>query len=290
MTVEGHSCTQTRITEHNSYASYGVSLRKQVCKLLDENPLLSPRKLADLICDSKAEALKFYKEHRQVLTNYRNFWKYNHENERGSKCSNLHCFKAKVRLDRAFSQALRRIVELDVEKGFFVYGWVCSGARNRFLIWRGRLGRVVWFETGTVTLHVKKPGNLGKAKQLFCDAFGNTGLLTDVQVLVRYADKIWQKGLHAPYASSSRLPKMEIKDFVDSHGILIKSGDRSHPNAIEVIAEFPSYAEKLIETVEKKEFEILELRSQVKELVGLLKNPEAQPATKPGDAGRAYTV
>ena len=66
------------------------------------------------------------------------------------------------------------------------FGWVLSKARNRFLVWKGRLGRVVWFESGTVTLHVKRPGNLGKAKQLFCDAFVNTGLLTDVKVVESY--------------------------------------------------------------------------------------------------------
>ena len=100
---------QSRILEYNSYASYGVSMRKEVCKLLDENPLLTAKMLAKLMNLD-------YKKYRQTLTNYRNFWVYNHENERGSKCSSLHCFKAKVKFDLAVSQGLRSVVDSDVEK------------------------------------------------------------------------------------------------------------------------------------------------------------------------------
>ena len=220
---------QSRILEHNSYASYGVSMRKEVCKLLDENPLLTAKMLAKLMNLD-------YKKYRQTLTNYRNFWVYNHENEQGSKCSSLHCFKAKVKFDLSVSQKLRNVIDSDVEKSQF--GWVLSKARNRFLVWKGRLGRAVWFESGTVTLHVKRPGNLGKAKQLFCDAFVNSGLLTDVKVLNPILDRIRPKSGHFPYSSGERLPYMVIRDFEESHGIVIKVGDKTHPNAIEVIASF----------------------------------------------------
>ena len=220
---------QSRILEYNSYASYGVSMRQQVCRLLDENPLLTAKMLAKLMNLP-------YKKYRQTLTNYRNFWVYNHENERGSKCSSLHCFKAKVKLDLVLSQGLRGIVDSDVGK--VAFGWVLSKARNRFLVWKGRLGRAVWFESGTVTLHVKRPGNLGKAKQLFCDAFVNTGLLIDVNVLNPILERIRPKSGHFPYSSAERLPYMVIRDFEESHGIVIKVGDKTHPNAIEVIASF----------------------------------------------------
>jgi hypothetical protein len=113
-----------------------------------------------------------------------------------------------------------------------------SKARNRFLVFKERLGRVVWFETGRVSLFVRRPGNLGKAKQLFCDAFVNTGLLTDFKVLNPVLERIGPRSCHFPYETSQRLPRLEIRDFVESHGILIKVGDRSHPNAVEVIAEF----------------------------------------------------
>jgi hypothetical protein len=234
----------SRILEYNSYACYGVSMRKQVCKLLDENPLLTAKMLAKLMNLP-------YKQYRQTLTNYRSFWVYNHESEQGSKCSSLHCFKAKVKLDLVVSQGLRGVVDSGFEVGGF--GWVLSKARNRFLVWRNRLGRVVWFESGTVTLHVKRPGNLGKAKQLFCDAFVNTGLLTDVSVLNPVLERIRPKSGHFPYNSEERLPYMVIRDFEESHGIVIKLGDRTHPNAVEVIASFSTAIDLALQKLDNLE-------------------------------------
>ena len=124
-------------TKDNSYHSYPVSLRKQVCKLLDENQLLT----AKMIC--KLLNLP-YKKYKQTITNYRNYWKYNHENERGSNCSNFHCYKAKVRMDRVLSDDLRSKLSFGVPNAFVGYGWRLSRARNKFLIWKGKLGRV-WF-------------------------------------------------------------------------------------------------------------------------------------------------
>lgn len=258
---------QSRILEHNSYASYGVSMRKEVCKLLDENPLLTAKMLAKLMNLD-------YKKYRQTLTNYRNFWVYNHENEQGSKCSSLHCFKAKVKFDLSVSQKLRNVIDSDVEKSQF--GWVLSKARNRFLVWKGRLGRAVWFESGTVTLHVKRPGNLGKAKQLFCDAFVNSGLLTDVKVLNPILDRIRPKSGHFPYSSGERLPYMVIRDFEESHGIVIKVGDKTHPNAIEVIASFSDAIDLALQKIDNlaKNGEALNKISDILSKLGNFEKPE----------------
>jgi len=216
-----------QMTNDNSYPSYPVSIRKQVCKLLDENQLLTAKMLSAL--------LKLpYKKYKQTLTNYRNFWKYNHENERGSKCSSFHCYKAVVVL-KPEEQPKREPIGK----------WVVSRARNKFFVWRGKLGRVVWFGTGRVLLFVKRPGNLGKAKQLFCDAFVGEGLITDLKVLNAVMERVRPRSCHFPYETSERLPKFEIRDFVESHGVLIKVGDRSHPNAVEVIAEYSEQLERL---------------------------------------------
>jgi hypothetical protein len=243
---------------------------QSVYEKLDENPLTTAKDLAKLL-DLP------YKQYRNYLTKLRSNWKYYHKNERGSKCSNLHCYKGKLVLDRGLSDGCRGVVLRGLEGvcggcsclkpgskgcrgcvGFL--GWVPSRAKNKFLIWRGRLGRVTWFTTGTVLLHVDKPGNLGKAKQLFCDAFGSSGLVTDVKILVSVTDGlmekvglrslgVYQKAVHAPYLTNQRLPLMTISDFEESHGITIKVGDRSHPNAVEVIAQFPAQTERLIEQV-----------------------------------------
>ena len=227
----------TRSRDLNSYSksSNSNNIRKAIFELLDgdghSDPLLTPKQICKLLDLS-------YKRYHNYVSKTKWEWKYYYRNERGSKCSSFHCFKAKVRLDGALSEALRRVVKLDVERGGVGFGWVLSKARNRFLVWKCRLGRVVWFESGTVTLHVRRPGNLGKAKQLFCDAFVNTGLLTDMKLLNPVLERIRPKSGHFPYSAGERLPYMVIRDFEESHGIVIKVGDRTHPDAVEVIAGF----------------------------------------------------
>lgn len=248
--------------EDNSYHSYPVSLRKQVCELLDDNQLLTAKMLCKLLNLP-------YKKYKQTITNYRNFWKYNHENERGSKCSNFHCYKAKTKLDSVLNMDLRAKLSFGVVGGFVGYAWRLSKAKNKFLVWKGKLGRVVWYTTGLVMLEVKKPGNLGKAKQLFCDAFVNTGLLTDFKLLNPVLEKLGPKSCHFPYETPMRLPYVQINDFVDSHGILIKVGDRSHPNAIEVIAE---YTNKQAEIEEKVSY-VFDIFQEVKAKTPSIEEP-----------------
>jgi hypothetical protein len=221
-----------RIPEYDSQQGQHTSIRAQTFKELDENPLNTAKKLAVL--------LKLpYRQYRGYLNKLRYEWKYYHQNERGSKCSLFHCYKAIVVFK--LEELPRRVV---------VGRWVVSRARNRFYVWKGRLGRVVWFGTGRVLLFVKRPGNLGRAKQLFCDAFVGEGLLTDTRVICGVVDRIRPKSCHFPYETSERLPRFEIRDFVESHGILIKVGDRSHPNAVEVIAEFTDLNERVSEALE----------------------------------------
>ena len=284
----------SRSPEQYSNTCNGISeltgIRKRIYEKLDENPLSTAKDLAKLL-DLP------YKQYRNYLTKERSNWKYYHKNERGSKCSSLHNFKGKLKLDYALSSKLRGDVLFALDKRRTLVdcraggcggcgsgcclGWVLSRARNKFLVWKGKLGRVTWFTTGTVLLHVKKPGNLGRAKQLFCDAFGSTELITDVKMLVAITDGltekvglkslgVYQKGVHAPYLTNQRLPSMTIFDFEESHGITIKVGDRSHPNAVEVIAQFPAQTERLIEQIgfvvkklEATELENVELKASL---------------------------
>jgi hypothetical protein len=51
-------------------------------------------------------------------------------------------------------------------------------------------------------------------------------------------ERIRPKSGHFPYSAGERLPYMVIRDFEESHGIVIKVGDRTHPDAVEVIAGF----------------------------------------------------
>jgi len=263
--------SNTRSRGLNSYSksSNSMSLRKQIFEVLDGDghfiPLLTPRQICKLLDLS-------YKQYRNYVSKTKWEWKYYYRNERGSKCSSFHCFKAKVKLDGALSQALRHVVKLDVEKGGLGFGWVLSKARNRFLVWHGRLGRVVWFESGTVTLHVRRSGNLGKAKQLFCDAFVNTGLLTDVKLLNPVLERIRPASGHFPYSSGERLPYMVIRDFELSHGIVIKVGGRTHPDAVEVIAGFSDaidLALQKLDALEKSDLALQKITSILSELFNI---------------------
>lgn len=205
----------------------GSSIRQQVFSLLDRNPLLTPKTICKLL------GLP-YPQYRNYVSKLRSEWKFYHKNERGSKCS-VHGWRGWTFVP----------VELNVRRGLAVErGWVCTRARNRWLLWRDRLGRLQWFETGRVNLYVRKPANLGKAYQLVCNGFSFTGLITDMKVLERVLAGIRFKGAHYVFPTEQRLPRLTIDLFAKSNGVVIKVGDRSHPNAVEVIAVYPDWAER----------------------------------------------
>jgi len=123
-------------------------------------------------------------------------------------------------------------------------GWLQSRARNRWLLWKDRLGRLQLFETGRVNLYVRKPANLGRAYQLVCNGFSFTGLITDLKVLERMLASVRFKGAHYVFPTEERLPRLTIDLFAKSNGVIIKVGDTSHPSAVEVIATYPDWAER----------------------------------------------
>jgi hypothetical protein len=208
------------------------SIKKKIWAKLKENPLLTPKDLAQL-CDLP------YKQYRNYITKERSNWKYYHENDSGSKCSESHrCrYRGKV-----LGSEVNRVTALE-------RGWVKSKAKNRFLIFKCALGRAVWYETGRLRLFVRKPANEAKAKTLFCEAFFKNYLITDLKILDICLARIAVKGAHSVFPTKERLPNVVIDSFVDSHGVLIKIGDRSHPNSVEVIWEVTNRQEKLEEQV-----------------------------------------
>ncbi|MEM2112017.1 MAG: hypothetical protein QXX08_09110, partial [Candidatus Bathyarchaeia archaeon] len=95
-----------------------------------------------------------------------------------------------------------------------------------------------------VNLYVRKPANLGRAYQLVCNGFSFTGLITDVKVLEGVLAGIRFKGAHYVFDTEQQLPKLVIDLFAKSNGIVIKVGDASHPNAVEVVCCYPDWAER----------------------------------------------
>ena len=210
---------------HNNYNGYAKSIRQRVFKELDKNPLLTPKNLCKLLDLS-------YETYRQYVANLKSLWKHNYRNEQGSKCSSHGC--------RGFcfvSVGLSRTESVQ-------QGWVLTRARNKWLLWKDKLGRLQWFETGRVNLYVRKPANLGKAYQLVCNGFFATGLIFDFRVMKEVLKTVRFKRASYVFETSQRLPKLVIDLFGESNGVRIKLGDRSHPHAVEVDVWYPDWAER----------------------------------------------
>jgi hypothetical protein len=208
--------------------SLEVTIKAAVFRLLDKNPLLTGQPICKLL------GLP-YKEYRNYVTKLRSQWRTLPKNERGSKCS-IHGWRGWCYLPSGVAVGIRsQAVEV---------GWVETRARNRWLLWKDRLGRLQWFETGRVNLYVRKPANLGKAYQLVCNGFSFTGLVTDIKVLENVLASVRFKGAHYVFSTEQRLPRLTIDLFAKSNGVIIKVGDRSHPHAVEVIACYPDWAER----------------------------------------------
>jgi hypothetical protein len=91
---------------------------------------------------------------------------------------------------------------------------------------------------------VRKPANLGRAYQLVCNGFSFTGLIIDAKVLEGVLTGVRFKGAHYVFETEQQLPRLAIDLFSRSNGVVVKVGDTSHPNAVEVIACYPDWAER----------------------------------------------
>lgn len=212
---------------HNDYDSYGESVRKQVFNELNKNALLTPSQLCGLIHID-------HKHWLQIVANCKTQWRHNHKNERGTKCSS-HGWRGWCYLPGEAAGIRTRAVDV---------GWLQSKARNRWLLWKDRLGRLQWFETGRVNLYVRKPANLGKAYQLICNGFSFTGLITDIKVLEQVLATVRFKGAHYVFPVGLRLPKLTIDLFAKSNGVVVKVGDRTHSDSLELQVTYPDWTER----------------------------------------------
>lgn len=172
--------------DSNSESCYTRSLRQMVFGLLQKDLLLTAK-------DMCRELGLPYGKYGAYVNNCKSFWKSSYGSERGSKCS-IHAWRGWCYVPKGVdrSQALGA-------------GWVRSRARNRWLLWKDQLGRLQWFETSRVNLYIRKPANLGRAYQLFCNGFSFTGLITDVKVLEGILAGVRFKGAHYVFETEHRL-------------------------------------------------------------------------------------
>lgn len=203
-----------------------VSIRQSVFERLDENPLLTAKGLCRLL-DLP------YSKYWNYAGRLRCEWKHYRRSERGSTCSSVHGWRGWCYVPAGVD----RVRALDT-------GWVQSKARNRWLLWRDRLGRLQWFETGRVNVYVRQPASLGRAYQLACNGFSFTGLITDFKVLEEVLLSVRFKGAHYVFRTGQRLPRLTVDLFAKSNGVVIKVGDVSHPDALEIVATYPDWAEQ----------------------------------------------
>lgn len=206
------------------------NIKAEVIKLLKKNPLLTAKPICKLLNLN-------YKKYCSYINNIRHNWKNSLKFGVGSKAH----FKPSFHNARGYVY----VDGLGLDREFAVrVGWVLSRNRNRVLLWRDRLGRMEWFETGRVNLFVRAPALKGRVYQLFCNGFSMTGLLDSLVVLNRLLEGIRLKSAHAVFDVGQKLPYMVIDLFKLSNGVVIKSGDKSHPTAIEVHFAYPDWAEK----------------------------------------------
>jgi len=213
--------------DHYSKNGNVLSVRHRVFAQLNKNPLLTAKPLCKLL------ELPF-SQYANYVGRLKNLWKHYHQNGLGLKCPISHrvrgwCFVSKL-VDRA--------VAVDA-------GWVLSRSRNRMLVWRDGLGRMEWFETGRVNFILRSgSANMGRVKQLVCNGFSFTGLVSDNKLMMGVLDSIQFKGAHDVYATAQRLPYMRIDKYAESNGVVIKLGDRTHPHAVEVEFSYPDWMER----------------------------------------------
>ena len=212
--------------KHYGIEGIGQSIRNAIFSTLDKNPLLAPKQLCTLL------GLK-YDYYRNYVTKLRSKWRTLPKNERGSKCSSLHGWRGWCFVPGGLGRSLA-----------LGQGWLGTSARNRWLLWVDRLGRLQWFETDRVNLYVRKPATLGKAYQLVCNGFSYTGLITDIKVLEGVLKSVRFKGAHYVFDVKEPLPQLTIDLFSKANGVVIKVGDRTHPTSVEVIAMYPDWAER----------------------------------------------
>jgi hypothetical protein len=69
-------------------------------------------------------------------------------------------------------------------------------------------------------------------------------LITDVKVLAGVLTGVRFKGAHYVFETEYRLPRLVINLFAKSNGVVVKVGDASHPNAVEIVTCYSDWAER----------------------------------------------
>jgi len=203
------------------------TIKERIFKELEKNPMLLPKQLCKLTNLD-------YKYYHNYVTKLRSKWKTLPRDKQGLKPLSFHNWHGYVFVPKKVDRVLA-----------VGCGWIQTKSRNHYLMWKdGKLGRLEWHVNGRIKVWIRKPANFGKAMQLLANAFFSSGLIYDIRIFEVFAKSLRFKGASAIFESKQRLPYMKIDFLKLSNGVVIKVGDRSHPNAVEVDFCFPDWGEK----------------------------------------------
>lgn len=218
------------------------SLRHRVFKLLDKNPMLKPKQLCKLLGEN-------YGERGEVVRQYKKQWKREYKSQQGlirSYPDELHNVFYKGKLPNDLVSGVIVFLQGRWNKrgeGRWMRGWKPTKARNRYWVFKSKLGRIRFFETGTVELWIRKPASVGKAKGLFTQAFVWTKLIDSIQVCENFYKTLMRK-FHATFDYGKRVEYMKITAFKGTHGFELVTGDKTHPTCAEFMFEYHAEHEK----------------------------------------------
>ena len=136
-------------------------------------------------------------------------------------------------------------------------GWIQSKSKNHLIYWKEKRGRLEWFRTGRINIWVNKPVSLGKFKQLMANAFFSLDLINDIRVFTKWISTMKQKSAHYVFETNQPLPYNKIILFRETNGVVIKTGDKSHPSSIEIEVSLPDWVER-IELLTEQNIRVLE--------------------------------
>jgi len=206
----------------------GESIRHQTFRLLDKNHELKAKMLCKLI------ELP-YQKYGNTIKEYRKQWKRQYQNGSGLNGLSFHAVKY-------YLYALKSI---DRDAALKSGVWQQSKARNRCLIFKEKqLGRITWFETGRVNVWIKKPATKGKMIQLLAYGFCWTGLIKDDDAFKLWVNSARPKGAHLVNDLGERLPYSRMDFLKEGLGVIVKTGDVSHPSGVEIEFVYPRWAER----------------------------------------------
>lgn len=212
-----------------------TTLKDRIETELKKNPLLKPLQLCKILGLD-------YGVHGNYVTVLRSKWRTLAKNELGSKRLSFHHWHGYVNVPAALQSEVMH--DKVVRNSVLQSGWLETKSRNRFLLWKSKLGRLMWFMTGRVNVWIRKPANKGKAAQILADAFFRTYLMPDIRIFEAFLASLRFKGASVTVDLGVRLPYTKLSFLKKSNGVEITLGDLSHPTCIEVDYHYPLWAER----------------------------------------------